>query len=160
MSSSIEVPLRIPFFDGFPFVIQMLSLCQRKLNLDLAIGKIDLKRDQGQSFFVDFSVKLFDFPAVEQELSDPQRIMVSIIGKSVNTDMHLMEKDLPVLNLGIRVLDIDLAVSHGLDFGAFQDDPCLILIFDKVIKPGFSVVRYNFFMLSDGLHGYRCLGSG
>jgi hypothetical protein len=86
--------------------------------------------------------------------------MVSVIGKGVNADMHLMEKDLSVLDLGISVLYVDLAVSHGLDFGAYQDNPCLIFIFNEVIEPGFSVVRNNFFMFRAGLHGYRCMGSG
>jgi hypothetical protein len=67
--------------------------------------------------------------------------MISVIGKGVDADMHLMEKNLSVLDLGIGILDIDLAVSHGLDFGAFQDDTRLILVFDEVIEPGFSVVR-------------------
>ena len=156
----VKIPLRVPFFNGFPFIIQVLAFCQPDLDFDLAVDKIDLKRNQGQPFFVDFSVKFFDFLPVKQEFADPQRIMVSVIGKGVNADMHLIEKDLIVLNLGIRVLDIDLAVSHGLDFGAFQDDSRLILIFDEVIEPGFAVVRDNFFMLSAGLHGYRCLGSG
>lgn len=156
----VKIPLRVPLFNGFPLVIQVLAFCQRDLDLDLAIDKIDLKRNQGQPFFVDFSVKFFDFPTVKQEFSDPQRIMVFVIGEGVNADMHLIEKDLSVLDLGIRVLDIDLAVSHGLDFGAFQDDPRLILIFDEVIESGLSVVRNNFFMLSAGLHGYRCMGSG
>ncbi len=86
--------------------------------------------------------------------------MISVIGKGVDADMHLMEKNLSVLDLGIGILDIDLAVSHGLDFGAFQDDSSLIFIFDEVVEPGFSVVRNNFFMFRAGLHEFRCKGSG
>ena len=157
---SVKIPLRIPFFNGFPFVVQVLAFCQRNLDFDLAIDKIDLQWDQGQPFFVDFTVKLFDFTLVKQQFANPQRIMVFIIGKGVNANMHLIEKYLIVLNLGIRVLDIDLAISHGLDFGAFQDDPSLVLIFDEVIEPGFSVVCNMFFMLSAGLHEYRRMGSG
>ena len=39
---SVKIPLRIPFFNGFPFVVQVLAFCQRNLDFDLAIDKIDL----------------------------------------------------------------------------------------------------------------------
>jgi hypothetical protein len=68
--------------------------------------------------------------------------------------MHLMKKHLTVLDFGIGILDVDLAVSNGFDFGAFQDDAGLILVFDEVIEAGFSVVGYDFFMLRVGLYGH------
>jgi hypothetical protein len=42
-----------------------------KKMVTLAVEKIDLKRNQRQPFFVDFSVKFFDFSPVKQEFSDP-----------------------------------------------------------------------------------------
>lgn len=143
----VKIPLGVSFLNGFPFVIKVLALCQCDLDFDFTVEKIDLKRNQGEPLFVDFAVKLFDFPAVKQKFSNPKRIMVSVVGKGIHADMHLMEKNLSVLDLGIRIFDVDLAVTNGFDLGTFQNNPSLILIFDEIIKAGFSVVGNDFFML-------------
>jgi hypothetical protein len=82
---------------------------------------------------------------VQQELSDPERIVVSVVGKRVGPDVQLVDKHLAVYNPAIGVLEVGLAKPQGFHLGSRKNQPGLELVYDKEIKPGFTVDGDGFY---------------
>ena len=97
------------------------------------------------AFFVDFGVKPLDFLFVQKKLSDSERIVIFVVGKRVGPDVQLIDKHLAVDNPGIGILEVGLADPQRLYFGSFEDQAGLVFVVDKIVKPGFTIDRDDFY---------------
>lgn len=146
--SVLSFPIQIPLFIALPDCISLVemafALCDGDSKLDLAVLEIEHQGHYRQAFLVDLAVEFFDFMMMKQELSRPQRIMVAVMGEGIRADMHLINKDFAVFQLGIGVFQVGPALSERFDLAALQHDARFILVFKEKIVSGFPVFGYFF----------------
>jgi hypothetical protein len=149
----VHLPLLLAVADALALVELAFALGQGKRDLGLAGFEVELQRHQRVSLLVRFGVQARDLPFVQEELSHPQGLMVVVVGKGVGADVHLVEPDFAVLDLGVGVFQVGFPQPQGLNLGAGQHEPGLVLVDDEVIVPRLAV-------LGDDLDGAFFHGSG
>ncbi len=114
--------------------MRLLALAQADLQLDPALFKVDAGRDDRKTAFVDFTGQLEDLGVMEQELAHPRRISgIFPSALLIGADVHVINKDLAVLDPAKGFLETDLAESQRLDLGTGQDQTGLKDIVDKIV---------------------------
>ena len=83
-----------------------------------------------------------DFLFVHQQFFGAHGITIEDISLLIGADVHLLGKQLAVVDRAIRVLEIDVARPQALDLGAKQLDTCLIRFLYKIFVPRFFILRY------------------
>jgi hypothetical protein len=78
----------------------------------------------------------------QKKFSNPQRIVVVVVGKGINTDVNLVCEHLSIGDLGVRILQVGTAGSERFDFGAQKYNTSLIGVYDMIIVSRFSVFCY------------------
>jgi len=103
------------------------------------ISEVHSQGNQGVTPLLEFAQETFHLPPVEQQFSGPLRIMAVHRGVGVRADMGVIEKNFPVPEAGVSIVDIGPPLAQGLDFGALQHHPGLIEGVDGIIEVGLAV---------------------
>jgi hypothetical protein len=94
--------------------------------------------------------------------------MVPVKSEGISADVKLVNKNLSLLDLGIRIFNIDPTEPEGFDFGSQKNQSGFIFVFNLIIKPGFAIFRDGsnvffsqnpFFPLRNGINHYGLLMS-
>ena len=83
---------------------------------------------------------------MQKQLSHPQRIAVKDIALFIGTDVHPVDEYFPVFDAAPCILEIDLALTDGLDLRAAQDDTGLDLLKYEVVVVGLAIGRNRLFL--------------
>ena len=144
-----EGPLHIPTvllqLHILPLIIEFLAASNANLDLDLVFLEIHLQRNQTQPPFTGFSIEPLDFPLVQQELPDPQRIVIISVPVGIGTDMQIMKINFLIFDQGITVFQIGASLPQGLDLCADKHDARLQGVIDKIIQSGGFVLADDLF---------------
>ena len=81
---------------------------------------------------------------MQKQLSHTQRILVEDIAFFIRTDIHAADKGFPFLNLNVSLLDTAFPHPQRLYFRTVQFQPCLVLLFYKIIVIRFLIIRHQF----------------
>jgi len=144
-----ESPLHIPTvflqFHIFPFIIEFFPPADANFNLNLVFLKIHLQWNQTQPPFPGFSIEPLDFPLVQQELPDPQWIVIIAIPMGIGADMQIVKINFFIFDQGIAILQIGTPLPQGLYLCAHKNDTCLQCVINEIIQPGGLVLTDYFF---------------
>src|SRR6185503_18940821 len=107
-----------------------------KLAFEAAVFQIEAKRNERETFFRRSSDELSNFASIQQELTRTQRVVVHVVSVRVRADMTIEQPDFAGLHESVGVLEVDLAVSGGLDFRTRKNDSRFKPFEDFVIVEG------------------------
>jgi len=137
---TLHIALIFPAFQIFTLVVEPFPLANTDFDLGLAFCEVDLQRHEGEPSFPGFGVDLADLLLMQEELPGPKRFMVVAVAVRIGTDVHLVEKDLALLDGGVAVLEVRPALTEGLDFRTDKDHPGLVGILYEKVAPGLLVL--------------------
>ena len=80
---------------------------------------------------------------MQKKLARSQRIMVTIIGKRIWTDVHLVNKHFAIFDSGVGILQIDPSLPQGFNLSTQQDDPGFIFVLYEIFITGLTVFCQN-----------------
>ena len=136
-------------------VVQLFTAAKTDLDLDVRSAEIQRQRDQRKSLLRNKAVQLHDLTLVHEQLFVAQRILVKDIPLLIRADVHALDKDLTVLDVTVRILQIHSAIANALDLCTVQSDTCLVFLVHKVFVPRLFILGYNFYILGDFKRGYN-----
>ena len=143
----LQLSLFFPFPDGLSFVVLSFAFGKGQGNLGLTSLEVDLEGNEGLSLFFHFTDQTLDFLFVQEEFSGPSRFVVSVVGKGIGADVHVVQKGLSTGDLGVAVLQVRPSQSQGLHLRTLQDHTGFVCIQDEVVMPGLAILAYG---LCDG----------
>src|SRR5262245_25385862 len=76
---------------------------------------------------------------MEQQFSRASGFMIELIGPRVGTHVSVDKKRLALLNAGVTIFEIGLAVAERLDFASDQDETRFIRFIDEIVVPRLPV---------------------
>src|SRR5262249_1775726 len=129
---------------GFAFIVQFFALGDGDLALDLSALQVNFCRDQREAFFLADGSEFIDFASMEQEFAIMHRGVVLPVSVGIMADVGVEEPCLAVQDIGISILQLDLAVLGGFHLGPREYHAGLKSVEKKVIVAGGSVVAEDF----------------
>jgi len=136
----LSFPSLIFLRDVLALVIELLASCKAYLQLDQASFEVNLQRHDCVPLGRHLPCYLVDFIFVQEELPDPQRILVEDISFFVGADVHVVDVQLPIFHADEGLLDAAFSHSEGFYFCSVKHDAGLKGVFYKVIKSCLFVV--------------------
>jgi len=131
-----------PVAFGLPPVVLFLSASDTDFTFDDSVLKIKTERDQSESLLLNQRGKLFDFPAVEQQLAGPQRGMVIRSTRLIFGNVRVLEPNFAAAGLGEGLAQSHLPFAECFDFRPLEHQTCLILL-ENVVMIGSGSVLGN-----------------
>ncbi len=106
--------------------------------LGATVEEVHLEREDRHAFFASLVGELPDLPAVGEQGSNPNWVVLARAGGGILSDVNAMQRQ------GGRVVDrsdislgqADLAVADGADFGADELDATFQRVVDEILVPG------------------------
>src|SRR5262249_1418142 len=114
-------------------VVEFLAASQANLELGSTPFEVDPEWDQRQPALGDFTREPADLAPPQQQLTIAFGIVIGVRAMAVRADMTAQQPDLIVSHGRIGILEIDLAGTERLDFGAPQHEPGLDRLEDLVL---------------------------
>ena len=139
LHGAVDGALGIAFCNVIAFVIQLFTFAQSQFHLDPGIFKVQGKRNQCQTFLLKRSIQLENFTLVHQHLARTNRVLVKDVALFIGGNMHLLDKQFPVLNVTPAVLEVDLSLAQRFDLGTKQFDAGLVSLLYKIVMSCFSI---------------------
>src|SRR5512146_3426425 len=88
-----DFPACFAGFDGLAAVVELLAFGESQLDLGMtALGEIDAEGDEGEALLLGLAEQLVDLFLMQQQLADPERVVVHDVAVAVGTDMAVVEK--------------------------------------------------------------------
>jgi hypothetical protein len=125
----LHLALHLAILDRLALVALVLAARQRDLHLGAhAAGEVDARRDEREALLARLADQPLDLRAVHEQLARALGLVVLPRGRAVGRDVDVVEPDLAVVDGGVAVLDLRLALAQRLDFGAGQHHARLPLV--------------------------------
>ncbi len=144
---SLRFGLHFLRFDGFALVMKLLTLRGGDLQLDPAAFQVQLRRDDGESFFARLRPQFIDFRAMQQQFALSGRGMIHDVAVRVLADVGVQQPHLVFIDFGVAFFQLNFAAFGGFDFGAGQHDARFIAVQEEEIVPGGTIVAQNLKLL-------------
>jgi hypothetical protein len=143
LDDTTGLPFGIPFLDGRPFVPDIFSSGQPKLQLDaIVFVEIGLEWNNGHAGLIGLLQPFASFVLFDEQWPDPSFFVLKVStrhGVFANVTVHQVGRPAVLVNFNKGILQIHLAVSDGLDFGALQRDSGLECFDDFVLEASAAV---------------------
>jgi hypothetical protein len=122
----------------------MLELATRQpqLELDAALGKMQVERHQRIAALLDLADEPADLLGMHEQLAGAGRIGREVRGhRRQRTDVCADQKQLFALDDDVALADLRPAAADRLDLPAFERDACLVALLDEVIVERLAVLH-------------------
>jgi hypothetical protein len=70
--------------------------------------------------------------------------MIHAVGLGIGADMGIHQENLAPFNIGITVPEVDPSIPKGLDLRPHEGNPCLVGLFDGVVKKSLFILTDEF----------------
>ena len=127
--------------------MQLLAPAQAHLQLHASVLQIHLERNERVALTAHQPGQLANLRLVQKQFLGPEGIGVEDVAVVVGTDVHSLGEDLAAPQDAEAFLQVDLALTHALDFRAHQTQAAFVGFFHEIIV-------VCLFVLRDGLHAF------
>src|SRR6478752_3386040 len=127
---------------GLAFVVHLLALCQRDLDLGASAGvEIEPERHDGYAFALDALCELGNLARLQQKLARSLRLVIEAIASKIFRNVRIVEPHFAgAIDTGIALRDRSLAGTQRLHFRAGQRDASLELLPNLVIVTSPAII--------------------
>src|SRR6188474_2639610 len=129
--------------DRLALVVGLLPLGEPQRDLRFSLEEVELQRHDGPAFALEGPDEPLDLASVEEELPGPHGLMVPAVSLFVGCDVHPLEPELPLLDLGPGLLDGRLPGPKRLDLRSPQHQTRLDRLEDEVVVGRLRVTGYG-----------------
>ena len=140
LERALDLPLGVPVGDVAALVLPLLAAGQRELDLDAALLEVEPRRNQRQTLLAHLAPEIVDLVAMQEQLAVALGRMRPDRALRVVGDRGADEPDLVAPHVGVRVADLDVAVTQRLDLRAGEHETRLDTVEQLVVVPGTAVV--------------------
>src|SRR5579859_775948 len=141
LDRALDLALGIALGDRVALVVLALALCQRQLQLDLAVLVVQPEWDQRVAAHARLGREPADLPRVQQEFARPPRLVVPAVALFEQRDVGIPQPDLAFVGAGVGVAQVDVARANRLDFRAQQGEASLDGFEDVVVVVRLPIAR-------------------
>ena len=127
-----------------PLVIQFFALGKTDFQLHAGVLEINGQGDEGVAVLLDLAEQPQDLPLVHQQTAGAAGILVEDIALLIGADVHPQNGELTILDDAEGILQIHIALTDGLDFGARKLNTGLELFLDELVVVCLVVFCNNF----------------
>lgn len=122
------------------FIVELFTLCQRNIKLDILPRQMHVKGHDGVSVAGNLSKKTQYLPLVQKKLSDTQRVLVENIALFIRRNMHPVYEHLPIVYLAVAFLKIYLSLTNAFYLCSAQFDARFDFFFYEILVMCFLVL--------------------
>src|ERR1051325_8106777 len=97
---------------------KLFAFSQSQLDFYPTILEVHSRRNKGQTLLLCLPHQLPNLFPMHQELPSSQRGMIEDVSMVISSNMGMEQPKLPIFDKSIRILEVSLTVSHGLDLSA------------------------------------------
>ena len=151
LHGAVDLTLGVTLGGGLTLVIELFALGKTQLDFDPGVGEIDGQGDESHAVLFDGAVQAHDLALVHEQLTRAAGILVENIALFIGADVHAVDGKLPVLDDAVGVLQVDVALTDGLDLCPHKGDARLELFQNEIVVVSFTV-------FGDDLDAVACHG--
>ena len=141
--SPVDLALGVLFRRGLSLIVQFFTLAQTHIYLYPAALEIDRQRDQRITVLLDLAQKAHDLPPVHQQPTDTTGIRIKPVAMVIGRYVHLVQKQLAILDAAPGILQIQRTLAYGLNFRTAQFNARFQLFFYKIFVVSFPVPGHD-----------------
>jgi len=131
---------RLPILDVLAPVVFVFAFAQSDFELRLPRRReIKPQGDQCQPLLLGPAHELIDLPAMQEQLSRAQRVVIHDVAVTVGANVAVVQNHLGPVHPGETVPQVDKTFTNGFDFGALQRHARLVALLNVVIVKGLAI---------------------
>src|SRR5690606_36747268 len=154
---ALHVALVVTTAGIFPFVVQLLALCECQPHLRNPVAEVEFQRHQRKPLTLNSTDQLPNLLPVQQQLARSGWIVRKVAGLIVRRHVHVQQEHLSVSNDSEGIRDVRALGTKGLDLRALEHDSALESVKDRILVTCLSVLRNRDYLglgfLAFGHHG-------
>lgn len=144
-SHPLHLPPHILLLDGLPLVILLLSPGEGYQQFRIAVVRyVQFDSYDSQPFLLDRTAQLVQFLTGKEQLAVPARVVLSPGAPPVVGNVHVLDIELPVVEIAETVHQRGLARPDGLYLSTRKDYTRLICLYKLVVERCPAVLYLDF----------------
>ena len=145
LKGAVHFPPCVSLCRILPLVVELFTTGEGDGHLHQRTLEVNVQRHNSQPLLLHLAEKAEDLAFVEQKPPGAQGILVKNIALFVGGDVHSVNEHLPLVDLAVALLQVQLAMADRLDLGAKELNAGLYFFFyEKLVIRAF-VLRQNFY---------------